>query len=174
MALSTAFQRNAFQNNAFQIRRDDIGGVIVAHRSGTPFTKKRYRKIIDEIEAAAEAGRRTAELKAAQEKEAARKSEDVARAKRKAAREAEDQANAERARQRAAEAALRSLVGMQGMAAELRRVQLMGLAARAAQRQREAAQREEAAAIALLLQAEEENMKRLREQARAIIRRLLS
>ena len=52
--MATAFQRNAFQNNAFQIRTaGDIGGAIVVHRSGTPFTKKRYRKLIEEIEAEA-------------------------------------------------------------------------------------------------------------------------
>ena len=50
----TAFQRNAFQNSAFQIRTGDIGGAIVVHRSGTPFTKRRYRKLIDEIEAEVE------------------------------------------------------------------------------------------------------------------------
>ena len=55
MAFSTAFQRNAFQNNAFQIGTDNsgavivIGDAIVAHRSGTPFSKKRYRAIVDEI-----------------------------------------------------------------------------------------------------------------------------
>ena len=60
------------------------------------------------------------------------------------------------------------------MSAELQRAQLMGTAAQAAQAQREAARREDEAAIALLLQTEEENMKRLRQQGQAIIRRLLS
>ena len=172
--MATAFQRNAFQNSAFQIRTGDIGGAIVVHRSGTPFTKRRYRKLVDEIEAEAAAERQAAELEAAQAKEAARKAEEEARAQRQAAREAEDVANAERARQRAFEAALRSLTGVQGMSAELQRAQLMGTAARAAQAQREAARREDEAAIALLLQSEEENMKRLRQQGQAIIRRLLS
>jgi hypothetical protein len=40
----TAFQRNAFQNNAFQIGTGDVGEAIIAHRSGTPFTKRRYRR----------------------------------------------------------------------------------------------------------------------------------
>jgi hypothetical protein len=174
MAFSTAFQRNAFQNNAFQIRTGDIGGAIVVHRSGTPFTKKRYRKLIEEREAAAEAERLALEREAAQAKDAARKAEAEARAKRKTAREAEDKVNAERARERAAEAALKAVSGARSMAAELQRAQLMGTAARSAQARRDAQRRADEAAIALLLQAEEDNMKRLRQQGQAVIRRLMS
>ena len=60
------------------------------------------------------------------------------------------------------------------MAAELRRAQLLGTAARSAHAELAAQRREDEAAVALLLQTEEDNMKRLRQQGEAVIRRLLS
>src|SRR5262245_33622194 len=103
MPFSTAFQRNAFQNNAFQIRTGNSGGPIVAHRSGTPFSKKRYRAIVDEIAAKVEAGRLAKERDAARAADLARQAEKKAKAERKAAHDAADLAAAERIRQRAAE-----------------------------------------------------------------------
>src|SRR5262245_10967261 len=173
MAFQTAFQRNAFQNNAFQIRTGDIGGAVVAHRSGTPFSKKRYRAIVDEIAAKVEAGRLAKEREAARTAEAALRAEEKARAERKAARDAADLAAAERIRQRAAEAALRAAAGTRDLSQALQLAQLRGVAARSVQAERDAQRRQEEAAIEQLLQAEEENMKRLRQRGQAIIRRLL-
>src|SRR5262245_21031907 len=114
MAISTAFQRNAFQNSAFQIRTDNSGGAIVVHRSGTPFSKKRYRAIVDEIAAKVEAGRLAKEQDAARAVHVARQAEEKARAERKAARDAAEAAAAERIRQQAASVALRAAAGSRG------------------------------------------------------------
>jgi colicin import membrane protein len=173
MAFSTAFQRNAFQNNAFQIRASNIGGAMVAHRSGTPFSKKRYRSIVDEIAAKVEAGRLARERDAAQAAQAARAAEEKAKAERKAARDAAQAAAAQRIRQRAADAALRAAAGTRDLSQALQLTHLRGVAARSAQAERDAQRRQEEAAIEQLLQAEEENMKRLRQRGHAIIRRLL-
>lgn len=171
--MPTAFQRNAFQNNAFQIRTGDIGGAIVAHRSGTPFSKKRYRKLVDELNAKVEAERQAEERKAAQAAETARQAEDKAKAERKAARDAQDKAAAERSRALAAEAALRTAAGAQGVAQALQRAHLDGIAARSRQADLDGQQRQREAAIEQLLQAEEENMRQLRQKGQALIRRLL-
>jgi hypothetical protein len=174
MALGTAFQRNAFQNNAFQIRTGDIGGAIVAHRSGTPFSKKRYRKLVDEIAAQVEAGRLAREREATQAAEAVRQAEEKANAERKAARDAADLAAAEWIRQRAADVALRAAAGTRDLSQALQLAQLRGVAARSAQAERDAQRRQEEAAIEQLLRAEEENMRRLHQRGQAIIRRLLT
>src|SRR5262245_33664192 len=174
MPFSTAFQRNAFQNNAFQIRTGNSGGPIVAHRSGTPFSRKRYRAIVDEIAAKVEAGRLAREREAAQAAEAARQAEEKAKAGRKAARDAADLAAAERMRRQAADAALRAAAGTRGLSQALQLAHLRGVAARSAQAERDAQRRQEESAIEQLLQAEEENMKRLRQRGQAIIRRLLT
>jgi GNAT superfamily N-acetyltransferase len=172
MAFSTAFQRNAFQNDAFQIRTDPIvdaiviGGAIVAHRSGTPFSKKRYRAIVDEIAAKVEAGRLARERDAAHAADAARQAEEKAKAERKAACDAAGLAAAERMRQRAA--------GTRDLSQALQLAQLRGVAARSAQVERDAQRRQEEAAIEQLLRAEEENMRRLHQRGQAIIRRLLT
>jgi hypothetical protein len=172
MSSSTAFQRNAFQNNAFQICTN-VGGAIVAHRSGTPFSKKRYRAIVDELAAKVEAGRLAEEREAAQAADLARQAEEKAKAERKAARAAADLAAAERIRRQAADAALRAVAGTRDLSQALQLAQLRGVAARSAQAERDAQRRQEEAAIEQLLQAEEENMKRLRQRGQAIIRRLL-
>lgn len=80
--MATAFQSNAFQNNAFQIDPVAAGGVIV----GGTFSRKRWRKLQDEIAAR----QRAAEQ--AREEERQRQLE-VARATRAAA---EARANEER------------------------------------------------------------------------------
>jgi hypothetical protein len=180
MAFSTAFQRNAFQNNAFQIGTDNsgavivIGDAIVAHRSGTPFSKKRYRAIVDEIAAKVEAERAAKEREAARAADLARRAEDKARAVRKAARDAAQAAAAERIRQQAAGAALRAAAGTRDLSQALQLAQLRGVAARSAQAERDAQRRQEDAAIEQLLRAEEENMRRLHQRGQAIIRRLLT
>jgi hypothetical protein len=174
MAFSTAFQRNAFQNNAFQIRTGDIGGAIVAHRSGTPFSKKRYRAIVDEIAAQVEAGRLARERDAARTADLARAAEEKAKAERKAARAAADLAAAERIRQQGADAGLRAAAGTRALLQALQLAQLRGAAARSAQAERDAQRRHEEAAIEQLLRTEEENMRRLRQRGQAIIRRLLA
>jgi hypothetical protein len=173
MPSSTAFQRNAFQNNAFQIRTGNSGGAVVAHRSGTPFSKKRYRAIVDEIAAKVEAGRLAKERDAAQAADAARQAEEKAKAERKAARDAADLAAAERMRRQATDAALRAAAGTSDLSQALQLAHLRGVAARSAQAERDAQRRQEEAAIEQLLQAEEENMSRLRQRGQAIIRRLL-
>jgi hypothetical protein len=162
--MATAFQRNAFQNSAFQIRTGDMGGAIVAHRSGTPFSKKRYRAIVDEIAAKVEAGRLARERDAGRAADLARQAEEKAKAERKAARAAADLAAAERIRRQAADAALRAAAGTRDLSQALQLAQLRGVAASSAQAE---------AAIEQLLQAEEENMRRLRQRGQAIIRRLL-
>jgi hypothetical protein len=174
MAFSTAFQRNAFQNNAFQIRTGTIGGVIVAHRSGTPFSKKRYRAIVDEITAKVEAGRLAKERDAARAADVARQAEEKAKAERKAARDAVEAVATERIRQQAADAALRAAAGSRDLSQALQLAHLRGIAARSAQAERDAQRRQEDAAIEQLLRAEEENMRRLRQRGQAIIRRLLT
>jgi hypothetical protein len=174
MASSTAFQRNAFQNDAFQIRTDNIGGAIVAHRSGTPFSKKRYRAIVGEIAAKVEAGRLARERDAARAADRARRAEEKAEAERKAARDAAEAAAAERMRRQAADAALRAVAGTRDLSQALQLAQLRGVAARSAQAERDAQRRQEEAAIEQLLQAEEENMRRLHQRGQAIIRRLLT
>jgi hypothetical protein len=174
MAFSTAFQRNAFQNNAFQIRTGDIGGAIILHRSGTPFSKKRYRKLVDEIAANVEAGRLAKEREAARAADLARQAEEKAKAERKAARDAADLAAAERIRRQAADAALRTAAGTRDLSQALQLAQLRGVAARSAQAEHDAQRRQEEAAIEQLLQAEEENMQRLRQRGQAIIRQLLT
>jgi hypothetical protein len=173
MPSSTAFQRNAFQNNAFQIRTSNSGDAVVAHRSGTPFSKKRYRAIVDEIAAKVEAGRLAKERDAAQAADAARQAEEKAKAERKAARDAADLAAAERMRRQATDAALRAAAGTSDLSQALQFAHLRGVAARSAQAERDAQRRQEEAAIEQLLQAEEENMRRLRQRGQAIIRRLL-
>jgi hypothetical protein len=173
MPSSTAFQRNAFQNNAFQIRTGNSGGAVVAHRSGTPFSKKRYRAIVDEIAAKVEAARLAKERDAAQAADAARRAEEKAKAERKAARDAADLAAAERMRRQATDAALRAAAGTSDLSQALQLAHLRGVAARSAQAERDAQRRQEEAAIEQLLQAEEENMRRLRQRGQAIIRRLL-
>jgi hypothetical protein len=147
MPSSTAFQRDAFQNDAFQIRTDTIGGAIVAHRSGTPFSRKRYRAIVDQIAAKVEAGRLARELDAAHAAEAARQAEEKAKAEHKAARDAAQAAAAERMRQRAADAALRAAAGTRDLSQALQLARLRGVAARSAQAEREARRRHEEAAI---------------------------
>jgi hypothetical protein len=180
MPFSTAFQRNAFQNDAFQIRTDTIGdaivigGAIVAHRSGTPFSKKRYRAIVDGIAAKVEAGRLARERDAAQAADLARQAEEKAKAERKAARDAAEAAAAERMRRQAADAALRAAAGTRDLSQALQLAQLRGVAARSAQAGRDAQRRQEDAAIEQLLRAEEENMRRLHQRGQAIIRRLLT
>src|SRR5262245_197179 len=174
MPFSTAFQRNAFQNNAFQIRNGGVGGAVVAHRSGTPFSKKRYRAIVDEIAAKVEAGRLANEREAARAANLARQAEEKAKAERKAARDAENLAATERIRQQAAEAALRAAAGTRGLSQALQLAQLRGVAARSAQAERDVQRRQEDAAIEQLLRVEEENMRRLRQRGKAIIRRLLT
>jgi hypothetical protein len=174
MASSTAFQRNVFQNNAFQIRTGSIGGPIVAHRSGTPFSKKRYRKLVDEIAAKVEAERQAKEQEAARAADVAGQAEEKARAERKAARDAADLAAAERMRQQAADAALRAAAGTRDLSQALQLAHLRGVAARSAQAERDAQRRQEDAAIGQLLRAEEENMRRLHQRGQAIIRRLLT
>jgi hypothetical protein len=172
--MSTAFQRNAFQNNAFQIRTGSIGGAIVAHRSGTPFSKKRYRKLVDEIAAKVEAERQAKGRDAARAADLARQAEEKAKAERKAARDAADLAAAERMRRQAADAALRTAAGTRDLSRALQLAHLRGVAARSAQAERDAQRRQDDAAIEQLLQIEEENMKRLRQRGQAIIRRLLT
>jgi hypothetical protein len=174
MVSSTAFQRNAFQNNVFQVRTGSIGGAIVAHRSGTPFSKKRYRKLVDEIAAKVEAERQAKEREAARAANVARQAEEKAKAERKAARDAADLAAAERMRQQAADAALRAAAGTRDLLQALQLAHLRGVAARSAQAARDAQRRQEDAAIEQLLQAEEENMRRLHQRGQAIIRRLLT
>src|SRR5262245_43513859 len=117
--MPAAFQRNAFQNNAFQIRTGTIGGTIVAHRSGTPFSKKRYRAIVDEIAAKVEAGRLARERDAARAEDVARQAEEKAEAERKAANDAAEAAAAERMRQRAADATLRAAAGSRDLSQAL-------------------------------------------------------
>ena len=172
--MATAFQRNAFQNNAFQIRSGNSGGAIVAHRSGTPFSKKRYRAIVDEIAAKVEAGRLAKEQNAARAVDLARQAEEKARGERKAARDAAEVAAVERIRQQAADAALRAAAGTRDLSQVLQLAHLRGVAARSAQAERDAQRRQEDAAIEQLLRAEEENMRRLRQRGQAIIRRLLT
>jgi hypothetical protein len=174
MAFSTAFQRNAFQNNAFQIRTGDSGGVIVAHRSGTPFSKKRYRAIVDEITAKVEAGRLAKERDAARAADVARQAEEKAKAERKAARDAAEAVVAERIQQQAGDATLRAAAGSRDLSQALQLAHLRGIAARSAQAERDAQRRQEDAAIEQLLRAEEENMRQLRQRGQAIIRRLLT
>jgi hypothetical protein len=174
MAFSTAFQRNAFQNDAFQIRAGDIGGAIVAHRSGTPFSKKRYRQIVDEIAAKVEAERLARERNAAHAAQAARQAEEKAKAERQAARDAAEAAAAERIRGQAADAALQAAAGTGDLSQALQLAQLRGVAARSAQAARDAQRRQEQAAIEQLLRNEEENMRRLHQRGQAIIHRLLT
>jgi len=174
MPFSTAFQRNAFQNNAFQIRTGNSGSAIVAHRSGTPFSRKRYRAIVDEIAAKVEAGRLAKERDAARVADVARQAEKKAKAERKTARDAAEAVAAERIRQQAADAALRAAAGSRDLSQALQLAHLRGVAARSAQAERDARRRQEDAAIEQLLRAEEENMRRLRQRGQAIIRRLLT
>jgi hypothetical protein len=172
--MATAFQRNAFQNNAFQIRTGDIGGAIVAHRSGTPFSRKRYRAIVDEIAAKVEAERQAKQREAARAADVERQAEEKARAERQAARDAADLAATERMRRQAADAALRAAAGTRDLSQALQLAHLRGVAARSAQAERDAQRRQEDAVIEQLLRAEEENMRRLRQRGQAIIRRLLT
>jgi hypothetical protein len=174
MAISNAFQRNAFQNNAFQIRTREVGGAVIAHRSGTPFSRKRYRALVDEIAAKVEAARLAEEREAARAADLARAAEEKAKAERKAARDAAQAAAAERMRRQAAAAALQAAAGTRDLSQALQLTHLRGVAARSAQAERDAQRRQEEAAIEQLLQAEEENMKRLRQRGQAIIRRLLT
>ena len=174
MSSSTAFQRNAFQSNAFQIRTRAAGGAIVAQRSGTPFSKKRYRKLVDEIAAKVEAGRLAKERDAARAADVARQAEKKAKAERKVARDGAEAVAAERIRQQAADAALRAAAGSRDLSRALQLAHLRGVAARSAQTERDAQRRQEDAAIEQLLRAEEENMRRLRQRGQAIIRRLLT
>ena len=67
-----------------RIRTGNGGGAIVAHRSGTPFSKKRYRAIVDEIAAKVEAGRLAKERDAVRAANVARQAEDEAKADRAA------------------------------------------------------------------------------------------
>ena len=172
---NNAFQPYGFQRGAFQIRTGgSTSSAIVAHRSGMPFSKKRYRKIVDEIAAKVEAGRLANEREAARAANLARQAEEKAKAERKAARDAENLAATERIRQQAAEAALLAAAGTRGLSQALQLAQLRGVAARSAQAERDAQRRQEEAAIEQLLRAEEENMRRLRQRGQAIIRRLLT
>jgi hypothetical protein len=172
--MATAFQRDAFQNNAFQIRASNIGGAIVAHRSGTPFSRKRYRAIVDEIAAKVEAERQAKQREAARAADVERQAEEKARAERQAARDAADLAATERMRRQAADAALRAAAGTRDLSQALQLAHLRGVAARSAQAERDAQRRQEDAVIEQLLRAEEENMRRLRQRGQAIIRRLLT
>lgn len=172
--MATAFQRNAFQNNAFQIRTGDIGGAIIPHRSGTPFSRKRYRAIVDEIAAKVEAEWAAKEQETARAADLARQAEEKAKAERKAARDAADLAAAERIRQQAADAALRAAAGTRELSQALQLTHLRGVAAKSVQAERDTQRRQEEAAIEQLLRAEEENMRRLRQRGQAIVRRLLT
>jgi hypothetical protein len=174
MAFSTAFQRNAFQNNAFQIRTRDVGGAVIAHRSGTPFSRKRYRALVDEIASKVEAARLAEERETARAADLARADEGKAKAERKATRDAAQAAAAERMRQQAADAALQAAAGTRDLSQALQLAHLRSVAARSAQAERDAQRRQEDAAIEHLLRAEEENMRQLRQRGQAIIRRLLA
>src|SRR5262245_50283558 len=147
---------------------------MVAHRSGTPFSKKRYRAVVDEIAAKGEAGRLARERDAARAESVARQAAEKARAERKAARDAENLAATQRMRQQAADATLRAAAGTRGLSQALQLAQLRSVAARSAQAERDAQRRQEESAIEQLLRAEEENMRRLRQRGQAIIRALLT
>ena len=133
------------------------GGEIVVHhkgdelRSGTPFTKKRYREIQGALQAARDAEKRAHELKRKADRVAAWQAAQQARAAIEAARLAEDQSNQARAHMLALTGALQAMSGAQGTNEVMRNSQgVMRMAAQAKAYQDE---QDEEEAISLLLAA---------------------
>jgi hypothetical protein len=133
------------------------GGTIVVHhagdelRSGTPFSKKRYRAIVETAAAQERAEERAQEYKRKAARDAALAAAGQAKAAIDAARLAEDRSNAADANTRALGDALRAMAGAHGTADAMRHsqaVMALALAAKAEQNTRD-----EEEAIALLLAA---------------------
>ena len=143
---------------SYEIDRGGIGGAIVAHhagdesRSGTPFTKQRYRDLVAQAEAAAAAERRAIELEESRKREAVRRAIAKAKAEIAEARAAEDEANAAQARQIAFAHALDAAAGARHAAVGMRHAaRLADLSAMA--RSAKADEDDEAAIVQLLLAA---------------------
>lgn len=144
---------------SYDIDLGGVGGSIVPHRgseerrSGAPFTKQRFRELIDAAEAAAEAERRVLEAENARKREAATKAAAEAKVAIAAARRAEDRSNAARAQQRALADALAAQVGAQRTSDAMRDAHAILQAAQAAHSRIEADQEEEEAIVQLLFAA---------------------
>jgi hypothetical protein len=141
---------------------------------GEGLTRERYRTIVDGLEAEAVANRQVAEREAEQAAEAARAAEEMAKSERLAVRNAEDRAAAQRQGELVAAGRLQGAADVRSLVQALQSAHLRAIAVRSENGRREGDRAAEAAAIARLLESEEENMRQLRQRSQAIIRRLLT
>jgi hypothetical protein len=154
--MATAFQRSAFQNNAFQIDGGQAsgGGVGGGRIVGGTYSRGKWRKLQDELNAKIEAARalEAAKLRRKEELAELKRRNAEAQVRAAAALEAERAQQAREALfvQLLLDAAQGAVAGAQNTEANTRHVAMAAMADRMARAQREADEDEERAVEMLL------------------------